>query len=100
VAEESSDGAGSGFAALGGVTLSGSAGDSTTGAGFGDLWLADGVDAPAGGTSPEGFGEAVLDSETGDGRSAEGFGGVVLTPSLEGAGAEESGSGVGGVGRG
>jgi hypothetical protein len=100
VAGESSDGAGSGFAALGGVTLSGAARDSTSGAGFGDLWLADGIDAPAGGTSPEGFGEAVLDPETRDERGAEGFGGVVLTPWLEGAGAEESGSGFGGVGRG
>jgi hypothetical protein len=100
LADESSDGAGSGFSALGGVTLSGAAGDSTTGAGFGDLWLADTVDAPAGGTSAEGFGEAVLDSDIGDERSAEGFGGVVLTPSLEGAGGDESGSGFGGVGRG
>ena len=42
----------------------------------------------------------MLDPETRDERGAEGFGGVVLTPWLEGAGAEESGSGFGGVGRG
>jgi hypothetical protein len=42
----------------------------------------------------------VLDSDVDDERSAEGFGGAVMTPSLEGAGGDESGSGFGGVGRG